>query len=79
MEGLVSVFPNEKKQPHTTRSWDFVGFSKDVIRSNVESDIIIGVLDTGIWPEFESFSDEGFGPPSKKWKGALPPIIQFHV
>ncbi|KAL4384354.1 hypothetical protein GQ457_15G029840 [Hibiscus cannabinus] len=28
------------------------------------------VLDSGIWPESDSFSDEGFGPPPKKWKGS---------
>lgn len=37
---------------------------------NIENDVIIGVLDTGIWPELDSFSDEGFGLPPKKWKGA---------
>ncbi|MBA0871374.1 hypothetical protein Goshw_024794 [Gossypium schwendimanii] len=69
MEGIVSVFPNQMKQLHTTRSWDFMGFSKNVTRTNLESNIIIGMLDTGIWPESKSFNDEGFGPPPKKWKG----------
>ncbi|XP_061974764.1 cucumisin-like [Populus nigra] len=65
MEEVVSVFPNERKQPHTTRSWDFMGFSQQVRRVNTESNIVVGMLDTGIWPESESFSDEGFGPPPK--------------
>ncbi|KAF2318942.1 hypothetical protein GH714_011913 [Hevea brasiliensis] len=62
-EGVVSVFPNEKKKLHTTRSWDFMGFSQQVKRTNLESDIIVGMIDTGIWPESQSFNDEGFGPP----------------
>ncbi|XP_048425554.1 subtilisin-like protease SBT4.3 isoform X1 [Pyrus x bretschneideri] len=37
--------------------------------ATTESDIIFGVMDTRIWPEAESFKDEGFGPPPKKWKG----------
>ncbi|KAK3034946.1 hypothetical protein RJ639_032346 [Escallonia herrerae] len=70
MDEVVSVFPNEKKQLHTTRSWDFMGFPQQVNRTTLESDIIIGVLDTGIWPESNSFKDEGFGPPPSRWKGA---------
>ncbi|KAG8644992.1 hypothetical protein MANES_10G021600v8 [Manihot esculenta] len=69
MEGVVSVFPSQKKKLHTTRSWTFMGFPLNVTRSTKESDIIIGMLDTGIWPESESFKDEGFGPPPAKWKG----------
>ncbi|CAK9135680.1 unnamed protein product [Ilex paraguariensis] len=77
MLGVVSVFPNGKKQLHTTRSWDFLGFSEHVNRSNIESDIIIGVLDTGIWPESDSFIDEGFGPPPSKWKGSCQNFENF--
>ncbi|KAJ8635484.1 hypothetical protein MRB53_009751 [Persea americana] len=70
MEGVLSVFPSKTYQLHTTRSWDFIGLSEPVKREiEKESDVIIGILDTGIWPESESFSDEGFGPPPKKWKG----------
>ena len=77
MDGVVSIFPNEKKQLHTTRSWDFVGFPQQVKRTSFESDIIIGMLDTGIWPESDSFDDEGFGPPPRKWKGACHGFSNF--
>ncbi|WJZ89456.1 hypothetical protein VitviT2T_008677 [Vitis vinifera] len=70
MEGVVSIFPNGLLQLHTTRSWDFMGLSETVKRNpTVESDTIIGVIDSGIWPESQSFSDEGFSSIPKKWKG----------
>ncbi|MED6208031.1 hypothetical protein PIB30_041289 [Stylosanthes scabra] len=71
MEGVVSVFPSRTLQLHTTRSWDFMGFQESIQRNNTgESDVIIGVIDTGIWPESKSFNDDGFGPIPEKWKGA---------
>ncbi|XP_020266002.1 subtilisin-like protease SBT4.3 [Asparagus officinalis] len=70
MEGIVSVFPSKTLQLHTTRSWDFLGFSETATRhSPRDSDIIIGMIDTGIWPESASFSDEGFGAPPNRWRG----------
>ncbi|XP_042486209.1 subtilisin-like protease SBT4.4 [Macadamia integrifolia] len=69
-EGVVSVFPSRTLQLETTRSWDFIGLSKAAKRiPSAESDVIIGVIDSGIWSKSESFSDKGFGPPPKKWKG----------
>ena len=74
----MSVFPSAKKQLHTTRSWDFMGFSQSVGRKNaVESDIIVAMLDTGIWPESDSFDDSNFGPPPSKWKGTCQSSANF--
>ncbi|KAK1571130.1 hypothetical protein Q3G72_012244 [Acer saccharum] len=77
MSGVVSVFPNRKLKLHTTRSWDFMGFSQKVERATTESDVIIGVIDTGIWPESESFNDTGFGPPPTKWRGTCKVSANF--
>ncbi|XVF05435.1 hypothetical protein REPUB_Repub05bG0172100 [Reevesia pubescens] len=68
---VVSIFPNRILHLHTTRSWDFMGFN-NTVRHNptIESNVIVGVIDSGIWPESPSFSDQGFGPAPKKWKGA---------
>ncbi|CAI0447404.1 unnamed protein product, partial [Linum tenue] len=76
-EGVVSVFPSQLRQLHTTRSWDFIGFPQTVARATVESDVIIGMLDTGIWPESQSFNASGYGPPPQKWKGTCQSSSNF--
>ncbi|XP_010692513.2 CO(2)-response secreted protease [Beta vulgaris subsp. vulgaris] len=78
--GVVSVFPDPVYQLHTTRSWDFLQREISLLtdsqpRSNAPvlssqgSDTIIGILDTGIWPESESFIDKDMGPIPSRWKG----------
>lgn len=66
LEGVVSIFPNRKRQLLTTRSWDFIGLTQYMERQYYESDVIVGVIDSGIWPESSSFTDKGFGPPPTK-------------
>ncbi|XP_057451743.1 subtilisin-like protease SBT4.3 [Lotus japonicus] len=70
MDSVVSVFPSKTLQIQTTRSWDFVGLHESVKRQKKEeSDLVIGLIDTGIWPESDSFTDQGVGPIPTKWKG----------
>ncbi|XP_052194044.1 subtilisin-like protease SBT4.14 [Diospyros lotus] len=78
MQEVLSVFRNRYHKLHTTKSWDFVGLPQTARRNlKVESSIIVGVFDTGITPESESFADKGFGPPPAKWKGTCGHFANF--
>ncbi|KAK6793565.1 hypothetical protein RDI58_007018 [Solanum bulbocastanum] len=70
--GILSVLPEMKYELHTTRTPSFLGLdvSADYFpESNAMGDVIVGVLDTGVWPESKSFDDNGFGPIPASWKG----------
>ncbi|XP_031259107.1 subtilisin-like protease SBT3.5 [Pistacia vera] len=72
--GVLQVIPNRIVKLHTTRSWEFIGLnyhsSKNLLtESNMGEGTIIGVIDSGVWPESESFSDKGMGPIPSHWKG----------
>ncbi|KAG9448783.1 hypothetical protein H6P81_008748 [Aristolochia fimbriata] len=74
---VISVFASKTRRLHTTRTWGFMDLERDgrvpaeSIWSNARfgEDAIIANLDTGVWPESESFRDEGMGPVPRKWKG----------
>ncbi|KAF2292386.1 hypothetical protein GH714_021704 [Hevea brasiliensis] len=75
---VVSVFPNAGRKLHTTHSWEFMSLEMNsgVIhrgslwnKANFGEDTIIANLDTGVWPESESFNDKGYGPIPSRWKG----------
>ncbi|KAL2529589.1 Subtilisin-like protease SBT1.7 [Forsythia ovata] len=69
--GILSVQEEVRYELHTTRSPEFLGLLKDaaVTESNTMSEVIIGVLDTGVWPESSSFDDRELGPVPSGWKG----------
>ncbi|KAG6412570.1 hypothetical protein SASPL_125252 [Salvia splendens] len=71
---IVAIFPDRVRQLQTTRSPRFLGLSNTnpgglLTESDSGANVVIGVLDTGIWPEHRSFHDEGLGPIPSNWRG----------
>ncbi|CAN1342503.1 Subtilisin-like protease SBT5.4 [Linum perenne] len=76
--GVVAVLPNKEHYLHTTRTWGFMGLedsngvvSDDSIwkHANFGQDVIIGNLDTGVWPESLSFNCTVSEAIPSRWKG----------
>ncbi|XP_019193559.1 PREDICTED: subtilisin-like protease SBT1.4 [Ipomoea nil] len=70
--GVISVLPDHLHQLQTTLSPQFLGLSDSDPSglwrvSDYGADIIVGVLDTGIWPERPSFSGQGLSPRPPSW------------
>ncbi|KAJ0018497.1 hypothetical protein Pint_10155 [Pistacia integerrima] len=90
IEGVASVYKSDpqKYKLLTTRSWEFVGLPDDGVdpipnkknilnKTDYGQDIIVGVVDTGIWPESKSFSDQDMKPGSPSWGGVCQAGIYY--
>ncbi|KAG6526733.1 hypothetical protein ZIOFF_016734 [Zingiber officinale] len=65
LPGVLGVHPEVRYELHTTRTPEFLGIDHGegfVPQSDFNSDIVVGVLDTGVWPERRSYDDAGLGP-----------------
>uniref|UniRef100_A0A803LDL2 Uncharacterized protein n=2 Tax=Chenopodium quinoa TaxID=63459 RepID=A0A803LDL2_CHEQI len=76
---ILSLIPEQVRSLHTTRSPLFLGLepsstntSSLLEESDFGSDLVIGVIDTGIWPEHPSFKDRGLNAIPPKWRGFCP-------
>lgn len=70
--GILSVFPEMRYQLHTTRTPSFLGLDQNTAlfpESDSSNEVVVGVLDTGVWPESPSFDDTGFGAVPSFWRG----------
>ncbi|GMI83135.1 Subtilisin-like protease 1.9 [Hibiscus trionum] len=79
--GYVSSVRDRTVKLDTTYSFKFIGLNSKTglwPASSFGKDVIIGVIDTGVWPESESFNDEGMGDVPVKWKGECENGTQFN-
>lgn len=77
-DSVIGVYEDTVYTLHTTRTPEFLGLNPELGlwagRSPQElnqaaHDVIVGVLDTGVWPESKSFDDYGMPELPARWKG----------
>ena len=78
---VISVTKDEKRALDTATTPAFIGLAGaggfwQTTGAKGEG-VIIGMVDSGIWPESPSFSGAGFGPIPPRWSGACATGDQF--
>lgn len=79
--GFVSSTKDRTVKVDTTHSSKFLGLNSNSgawPKSNFGKDVIIGLVDTGIWPESKSFNDDGMTDIPTRWKGQCVSGTQFN-
>ncbi|CAN8295995.1 unnamed protein product [Cochlearia groenlandica] len=72
-KGFISAYPDELLSLHTTHSHDFLGLGFGFglwNQTSLASNVIIGVVDTGISPDHVSFRDTHMSPVPSRWRGS---------
>ncbi|KAJ0030290.1 hypothetical protein Pint_13516 [Pistacia integerrima] len=77
-DSVLGVYEDTLYTLHTTRSPQFLGLNTEFglweghsnqDLDHASYDVIIGVLDTGVWPESKSFDGSGMPQVPSKWRG----------
>lgn len=77
---VVGVYEDTVYNLHTTRTPEFLGLNTELglgsgsgfspnQLNQASHDVVVGVLDTGVWPESKSFDDAGMPAIPLRWKG----------
>ncbi|GJM93427.1 hypothetical protein PR202_ga09982 [Eleusine coracana subsp. coracana] len=75
LTGVLAVIQDRVAKLHTTHSWDFLGLRSNGRPTDAWSsarfgeDTIIGSIDTGVWPESQSFQDNTYAAIPSRWRG----------
>lgn len=79
--GYISSSRDLSVKLDTTHSPQFLGLNPNLgawPESKFGKDIIVGLVDTGVWPESDSFNDNGMTKVPSRWKGQCENSIQFN-
>ncbi|KAL8487573.1 hypothetical protein ACS0TY_023583 [Phlomoides rotata] len=71
--GFIAAYADGVLAPDTTHSYKFLSLNTATglwPASQYGKDVIIGIIDTGIWPESPSFKDDGMTAVPAGWKGS---------
>ncbi|KAL3825394.1 hypothetical protein ACJIZ3_021423 [Penstemon smallii] len=85
-DAVLGVYEDTVYTLHTTRTPEFLGLDTELgpwtghsiqELNQASQDVIIGVLDTGIWPESKSFSDVNMPNVPSRWRGECEAAADF--
>ncbi|KAL6615862.1 hypothetical protein ACP70R_038132 [Stipagrostis hirtigluma subsp. patula] len=75
LPGVLAVIEDKLVKLHTTHSWEFLGLGNNGnptpawYSARFGEDTIIANIDSGVWPESDSFRDDGLPDVPSRWRG----------
>ncbi|KAK2975515.1 hypothetical protein RJ640_009144 [Escallonia rubra] len=86
-DSVLALYEERVYTLHTTRTPEFLGIGTELglwaghtpqELNQASQDVIVGVLDTGVWPESKSFEDSNMPAIPSRWKGQCESATDFN-